>query len=293
MATEQFRLPVWTAAPKTVEPSAKDTLPADAKLFLDNVFQLDFWRAPIDNERGNQMSARLGAWRNAGFEINWNDELVESEEDGAKAFARTGKFRNIDATIVEKVVFYNKAAKFSISIEKGDNVPDMPRFGGYFLFPAQADEDLAVEYYGRGPEENYSDRNTGSPFGLYQTTVDKMFVSSYSEPGEFGARTDCRRVSLTNEKGAGYRVTALSANGVQTSADAAASFTFSARRMLNRDLESVEHAWELPRRDFVVLNVDFAQQGVGGDDSWGAQTYPQFRLSGKSYSYEFLVEILE
>ncbi|MBQ2850908.1 MAG: hypothetical protein IJE77_10540, partial [Thermoguttaceae bacterium] len=152
------------------------------------------------------------------------------------------------------------------------------------------DEEISVEYYGRGPEENYWDRNGGSPLGFYQTTVDKMRVA-YSEPSEFGARTDCRWFAVENKSGQRLRFVALDSNGTKTDANGAATLTFSARRALNRDLESVEHNWQIPRRDFVVLNVDFAQQGVGGDDSWGAQTYPQYRLSGDKYRYEFLVEV--
>lgn len=292
LATEQFRLPVWTTAPQTTEPASKNYLAADAQLFLDTAFQLDFWRAPTDNDRGNNMPTRQAIWRNAASEIDWSDELREFDENGAQGFERTGKFRNIDATVTETVVFYEEGAKIGIAVEKGENVPDMPRFGARFLIPAKADEDFGVEYYGRGPEENYWDRNTGSPLGLYQTTVDKMFTQ-YSEPGEYGLRTDCRRATVASKDGVGLRFTALSSNGTATNADGAASFSFSARRALNRDLESVEHNWQVPRRDFVVVNVDFAQQGVGGDDSWGAQPYPQYRLSGKSYKYEFLVQPIE
>ena len=258
---------------------------------LDETFRLDFWRAPIDNERGNHMPTRQSAWRNAAYEINWAPEWREFDVDGAAAFERVGKFARIDATVKETVVFYDRAAKISVEIEKGENVADLPRLGGYFLLPAAQDEDVSVEYYGRGPEENYWDRNAGSPLGFYQTTVDKMRVLTYSEPGEFGARTDCRWVAVENKSGQRLRFVALDSNGTKTDANGAATLTFSARRALNRDLESVEHNWQIPRRDFVVLNVDFAQQGVGGDDSWGAQTYPQYRLSGGKYRYEFLVEV--
>lgn len=291
LSTEQFRLPIYSAAPNTLEIAAEKATVADAARMLDETFRLDFWRAPVDNERGNHMPTRQSAWRNAAYEINWAPEWREFDVDGAAGFERVGKFARFDATVKETVVFYDRAAKISVEIEKGKNVPDLPRLGGYFLLPAAQDEDVSVEYYGRGPEENYWDRNAGSPLGFYQTTVDKMRVLTYSEPGEFGARTDCRWVAVENKSGQRLRFVALDSNGTKTDANGAATLTFSARRALNRDLESVEHNWQIPRRDFVVLNVDFAQQGVGGDDSWGAQTYPQYRLSGGKYRYEFLVEV--
>ena len=116
--------------------------------------------------------------------------------------------------------------------------------------------------------------------------------ATYSEPGEFGYRTDCRWVKATNNDGRGVKITAINANGVVTGKDAAATISFSAKNMLNRDLESVEHPWQIPVRNFTVLNFDFLQSGVAGDDSWGAQAYPQYRLSADSYSYEVLVEEL-
>lgn len=290
LATHQFRLPVYAEAPQTLKVAAEKATVDDAVRMLDETFRLDFWRAPVDNERGNHMPTRQSVWRNAAYEINWAG-WRELDVDGAAGFERVGKFARFDATVKETVVFYDRAAKISVEVEKGKNVADLPRLGGYFVLPAAQDEEIAVEYYGRGPEENYSDRNGGSPLGLYQTTVDKMRVLTYSEPGEFGARSDCRWFSVENKSGQRLRFVALDANGTKTDANGAATLTFSARRALNRDLESVEHFWQVPRRDFVVVNVDLAQQGVGGDDSWGAQTYPQYRLSDGKYRYEFLVEV--
>lgn len=280
--TEEYRVPVYVAEGDVF----KAANPADgsdlAAAILDKV-QLDFWRAPIDNDRGSNMQTRLAAWRNAAYEINW--DALQATGDGV--YERAGKFAHIDATITEKVSLgENGMYKLAFSLVKGENVPDLPRFGAYFVVPG----DSEVEYYGRGPEENYSDRNDGSPVGLYKTTVDAMFVGDYSEPGDFGVRTDCRWIKVTGKDGSAIRVTALDANGVKTNADSVATITTCVKRMLNRDLESVEHSWAIPKRDFAVLNVDLLDQGVGGDDSWGAWPYPQYRLSAKSYSYEVLVQ---
>ena len=124
--------------------------------------------------------------------------------------------------------------------------------------------------------------------GRYSTTVDEMFTP-YSEPGEFGYRTDCRWVELTDQDGRGWRFTALETNGTCTTADEAAVLCFSARHFLHRDLESAEHNWMLPKRDFITLNIDLGQAGVGGDDSWHARELPQFRLSDNRYTFEYLI----
>ena len=281
--TEQNRLNVYEACESSFEADAPENAAKIAADKLDAI-QLDFWRAPNDNDRGNNMSDRQGAWRNAGMEINWS-ELKELEPG---VFERVGTFKNLqNASVTEKITLgKNNAYKVAFSVDK-KGAPYLPRFGAYILSDA-----TNVEYYGRGPEENYFDRHDGSPVGLYKTTVADMFVPTYSEPGEFGYRTDCRWVKATNNDGRGVKITAINANGVVTGKDAAATISFSAKNMLNRDLESVEHPWQIPVRNFTVLNFDFLQSGVAGDDSWGAQAYPQYRLSADSYSYEVLVEEL-
>lgn len=281
LQTEQRRLPIYVAGDDVFRPAAPENGAELATAIFDKV-QLDFWRAPIDNDRGANMSQRLGAWRNAAYEIAW--EPIQETAPGV--FERVGKFRSLNATISEKVSLGEDGAyKLAFAFEKGEGVPDLPRFGAYFL----VDGDSEVRYYGRGPEENYWDRKDGSPIKLYETTPDKTFVA-YSEPGEYGARSDCRWIEVVGKDGAKIRVTALDANGVKTDANGVATISASVRRALNRDLEGVEHNWQIPRRDFAVLNVDLLQQGVGGDNSWGALPYPQFRLNGRSYSYEILVQ---
>lgn len=292
LRTDQFVLNnSQVAAPKLLQPGEARPDDASVKQFVAEFFkayQLDFWRAPNDNDRGNKMSDRLGVWRNAGFEIQWS-EIVESAEkiDGCPTFERTGKFQRVDAEVKERVAFGKNGFKIAVSIEKGDNVSDMPRFGGYFVLPLdKISADQEVTFYGRGPGENYWDRKDGSPVGLYKTSIDNMFVA-YSEPGDFGYRSDVRWFELKTPENKPVRVYAINSNNEETP-----TLCFSVHKMLNRDLEAVEHNWMIPQRNSAVVNIDYREQGVAGDDSWGAQTYPQFRLSGKSYSYEFMVEFV-
>lgn len=280
LQTEESRLPIYVAGEDAFKTADPEDGARRAAAILEKV-QPDFWRAPTDNDRGNNMPTRLAVWRNAAYELAWSD----LKKTAPGVYERSGKFSSIDATLTEKVSLgENGLYKLAFAIEKGENVPDMPRFGAFFI----VDGDASVEYYGRGPEENYWDREDGSPVGVYKTNPDDMFVS-YSEPGDFGARCDVRWIEVAGKKGT-IRVTAVETNGVKTDANGTATITASVKRALARDLESVEHNWQIPRRDFAVFNVDFQEQGVGGDDSWGAQTYPQFRLSDKHYSYEILVQ---
>ena len=245
----------------------------------------DFWRAPTDNDRGNAMPTRLAVWRNAAAELVWDQpETIQTTEGTVLKRAARGTNLDLTCTLTETTLA-DGSVKVAMTVEKGEDVPDFVRVGTSVRVPQQFDR---VSYFGRGPYENYWDRKSGSMVGRYSTTVDEMFTP-YSEPGEFGYRTDCRWVELTDQDGRGWRFTALETNGTRTTADEAAVLCFSARRFLHRDLESAEHNWMLPKRDFITLNIDFGQAGVGGDDSWHARELPQFRLSDNRYTFEYLI----
>ena len=129
-------------------------------------------------------------------------------------------------------------------------------------------------WYGRGPHESYWDRKTGAAVGLYSGPVEEQ-IHVYVRPQETGNKTDVRWVALTNKEGAG-----LLAVGMPLLSVSAWPFTM-------EDLEEAEHTHELTRRNQVTLNLDYKQMGVGGDNSWGARTHPEYTLPAKPYSYRF------
>ena len=131
-----------------------------------------------------------------------------------------------------------------------------------------------MAYLGRGPHENYWDRNTGAAVGLYSGSVEDM-IHVYVRPQENGNRTDVRWLTLTDDDGTG-----LLAVGMPLLSISAWPFSM-------KDLEQAKHIHELPRRDFITVNLDDKQMGVGGDDSWGARTHPEYMLPAKPYTYRF------
>ena len=282
LTREQFRLPIYTAG---VPQELTDMKRSGFNQVL--LPKPSLWRAPNDNDRGYSMGQRLGVWRHAIAESS--TKSVRGRDHDGNIYTETiYKPANVKAEIIERITSYQDGRrKVSLSIKKMPDTPDLPRFGTHIMIPCESGN-LKVEYYGRGPWENYWDRNTGFMVGRYSTTVNDMFVS-YSEPGDFGYRTDVRWMDLTDENGEGFRVTALDANGVKATSFEAATFCFSVKRFLDRDLEAVEHNWMLPQRPFVVLNIDYRQQGVAGDNAWGAMPYPEFRLSDPTYRFEYMI----
>jgi beta-galactosidase len=139
---------------------------------------------------------------------------------------------------------------------------------------AMPEEFNVMTWYGRGPQESYWDRKTGAAVGVYSGRVEEV-IHDYVRPQENGNRTDVRWVALTNKDGAG-----LLAVGMPLLNVSAWPYTM-------WDLERARHVHELPRRDSITVNLDYKQMGVGGDNSWGARTHPEYTLPAGPYSYSF------
>jgi len=122
-----------------------------------------------------------------------------------------------------------------------------------------------VTWFGRGPWENYQDRKTGSFVGLYSASVQELYTP-YIRPQENGYRTDVRWIEFSGEGNTGIRV-----EGMPLLCFSALPYTYEDLASYTR---GVKHACELVRRDFIDVNIDLNQSGVGGDDSWGAEPYP-------------------
>ncbi len=154
-------------------------------------------------------------------------------------------------------------------------LPNIPRMGMRMQIP---DKYNNVNWFGRGPEENYSDRNTGAFVGLYEKSVDDLYFA-YASPQENGNRTDTRWIALTGDQGAGLMVT-----GAPILSWSALYFT---QEDLSQEDRGTKHTSDLQKRDFISLNLDHKQMGVGGDTSWGAWPHGEYRLPPREYSYNF------
>ena len=123
-----------------------------------------------------------------------------------------------------------------------------------------------VTWYGRGPQENYWDRKTGAAVGIYHSTADE-WITHYVRPQENANRTDVRWINLTDATG----------NGLRLESDAQ-RLGVSAWPHSAEDLARAAHDFELPHRNFITVNVDALQMGVGGDNSWGLPVHKEYRI---------------
>jgi len=237
--------------------------------------QPNYWRGPTDNDHGNRMQQRLKVWKEAShkrmvkqFKV-WQPDprvvhcLVEYALMGASVIH-----------CIEYIMMGTGDVYVISSMDPGAaELPELPRFGVNIKIPAEFDK---VRWFGRGPFENYCDRNTAAFIGLYEKKADEMFFP-YVRPQESGTRTDVRWVALTNEAGEGLMVTGDP------------YFSFSALPYTTDDLDygtsRLRHPSSLVKRDFVDLCVDYRQMGVGGNDSWGARPLQKYTLYSQPYSY--------
>ena len=226
---------------------------------------LNVWRAPTDND-----AARMAVeWRKFGLDRvvhmvkNVRVEqtapqvvqiYVESETrapDVADGFSCRYIYRiygSGDVIIDSKIV-------------PSSRLPPLPRIGLQFRIPGEYN---MFTWYGRGPHENYCDRKEGAAVGVYSGTIDDQYVP-YIMPQENGNKTDVRWVSLTNEEGIG-----LLAIGMPLMEVSAHHFT-------TEDLTKAKHTFELKRRDYITLNLDYRQSGLGGA-SCGPDTLPKYQI---------------
>jgi len=236
----------------------------------------NFWRAPTDNDFGNRMLTRLAVWRKAGPSRAL--ESFEAKQTGPAEVTVEVKYDLKDVQ--------GKAAAVYRILGTGDilidyrftaaarNLPEIPRLGWTLTVPKAFSK---VSWFGRGPHENYIDRKTGAFVGLYSGDVNQWLVP-YVSIQEYGNRTDVRWVALTD------------ANGTGLLAVGRPQLDFSARPYTDEDLTQErrgdKHPYEIAKRDFVSLDLDYGQMGVGGDDSWGALTHAQYLLRGRDYSFK-------
>jgi len=233
----------------------------------------DFWRATTDNDRGREIEKSQGFWRNAhknatphGFAYGYKGDHVEARLGWLLPDAANSVWTTTYKIYGNGEVFVT--AEFAPS---KTNLPPLPRLGMQMALPAGFER---VTWLGHGPQETYSDRKDAR-VGIYSGTVDEQFYPHYVKPGEAGSKVDTRWLALTNKKGAGLLVVGqpqLSVNALHYGTE---------------DLNAGKHAFQLPHRDYTVLNLDLAQQGLGGDDSWGAWPHKEFLIPCQNYSYQF------
>ena len=241
----------------------------------------NFWRAPIENDFGNRLEKRCAMWKTFGEELTLQT-LVPVELDSAVVLV--AEYIHPENASNYKVAYHcNSLGEVLVSVEftpSKDNFPEVPRFGMSMVVPEGFH---MLEYFGRGPHENYIDRNHSSHVGLYKSSVDEQYVP-YITTGENGNKTEVRWLTLSDGKGNGLMI-----KGSPTIDFSALHYS---QDQLDREVRDGAHTIDLEKSEKVFLNVDWKQMGVGGDNSWGAQTHSEYLLRAEPMKYSYMISPL-
>ncbi len=252
--------------------------------------QPNFWRAPTDNDYGNDMPERLGVWRDAAARrtIDAVETWQNSDRDVVVRVTATLPVGESRLVTTYRVLGSGEVEVESRFVPGEIGLPDLPRFG---MTLQLVDGFNTVDWYGRGPHENYWDRNRGAAIARYTLPLSEM-AHMYIRPQENGVRTDAREVVLRWNGGRATVEPAAARAALQVRGDPL--FDFSVYPFLNSDFDEgprkrQRHHTDVKPRDLVTLNIDYRQMGVGGDTSWGARTHPEYTLPSQEYVLRFVL----
>ena len=247
----------------------------------------NFWRAPTDNDIGNNMPGRYAQWKIASLYlksigadaydnpscINIKPPVVKKMEDCVEiAYTYSMPTVPISSCVLSYMVYGDGTVRVRLFYQPVKELGDMPEFGVMFKLNADYNH---IKWYGLGPDETYWDRNRGCKLGIYETTTEKS-MAEYLVPQECGNRYGTRWAKVMDDKGRGLLFKGKSL------------INFSALPYTPHELENAVHSYELPSIHNTVVRVSKGQMGVGGDNSWGARTHNEFLLDvSKPIELEF------
>ena len=238
---------------------------------------LNFWRPSTNNDEGAQLDRKLKTWQYAGIRATATE--VSAKQDGYNVLV-TAELK-VPAGDSSATIRYLLTGDGRISVDTefraASGQPMIPRLGYQCRIPDRLAE---WKWYGKGPHENYIDRNSGSWTAVHQASVNAPgFLHPYAVPQEAGNRTGIRWATLTGG-GEALRIDATGTDLLEMSVYPCAA----------SDLELANHPVEIPERDFNTLNIQHRQCGLGGTNSWGATALPKYQIdSGKTYRWSFLL----
>lgn len=238
----------------------------------------NFWRAPTDNDFGAGLQKKFEAWKNPGIKLTSLNSKVESNQ---AIIVATYDMANVAAKLTLTYVINNAGSvkvTQKMTADKDAKVSPMFRFGMQMQMPKTFSK---IEYYGRGPGENYADRNNSEFIGLYRQNVADQFYS-YIRPQENGNKTDIRWWKQINMGGNGLKF-------VSEAPFSASALNYTIESLDDGDGKDQRHSPEVTPADFTNLCIDKAQMGLGCVNSWGAWPRAEYMLPHGDYEFTFIM----
>ena len=240
----------------------------------------EFWRAPTDNDYGAGLQRRFQTWKNPhmrlkGTTVGDNSVVATFDMPDQKATLTMTYTLTADGEVI---------VRQQLKTTPGEKVSDMMRFGLQLQMPRQFD---AVTYYGRGPAENYCDRNSSEFLGYYENKVADEYYP-YVRPQESGNHTDVRWFSVVDSEGRGLQF----ASTAPMECSALPFLVDDLDDGMYKDKKWGHHSGDLVERPLTQVHLSQRQMGLGCVNSWGAWPLPQYRVPYKDYDFTIVISPL-
>lgn len=249
----------------------------------------EFWRAPVYNDLEiGEYEKNFAVWQHLGQQTKLTSLVVN---EVSKAYAKVDVELALGAIESRYLLTYHIWGNGEVRVDNWfyaaphKKFGELPRIGNLFELNNRYN---TVEYYGRGPHENYDDRKSSAFVGLYKTNIDDLYTP-YVRPSENGYHTDVRHVSFMDNKGKGITFSGIDSSkrkgviGFGAQYFSTDDYDASKHDHVKRNL----HPFELVKRDRIFVNIDHRQRGVGGTDSWGAEPLANYILPWLDYRFSF------
>ena len=256
-----------------------DYLDVDGKEMLEDRQSIvpEFWRAPTDNDYGAGLQHRLGVWKNPQM------KLKSVNVDG-NTVVSTFDMPDVKVTLTMTYTLTAEGeviVRQQLATDKEAKIMPMFRYGMQLQMPKEFD---AISYYGRGPVENYIDRNSSEFLGVYGGKVQDEYYP-YVRPQESGNHTDVRWFRVMNAQGEGLEFYSN------------APMEASALKFLTEDLDDGpvkdkkidRHSGDLIERPQTQVHIQKRQMGLGCVNSWGAWPRKEYMVDYKDYDFTFAI----
>lgn len=244
----------------------------------------DFWRAPTDNDYGARLQERYKAWKNPGHNVTLVCHEAEGNNHVVKAHIKMDNVKGVLLMVYTMKPDGTVLVTEDFTADKNAEVSELFKYGMQLQMPERFN---AIEYYGRGPVENYSDRKSSEFIGRYTANVaDEYF--EYVRPQESGNHTNVRSFKVYDKR---------TGEGLVFESDA--PMQCSALNYLTEDLDGgdskgdgkwARHSGDLIPRHLTAVHILQNQMGLACVNSWGAVPLEQYRLPYKDYSFSFTIK---
>lgn len=243
------------------------------KVYINKPMRLNFWRALIDNDRGNRLEERAGIWRH--HETECLECVVLHEDDCVKIETKLYLQHTQSFVWLDYFIYSTGEIGITFTLKPGFMGSEIPVVGMLL----ELDEEFQyLKWYGKGPHETYWDRQLGAKLGIYEGLVNEQ-LQPYLRPQESGNKVAVRWMEIRTKEGYGLRIKGLP------------ELEMNAIPYTSTELESNDHQYKLPKSNKTVVSINYRQMGVGGDDSWGARPHAEYTIHPTNlYQYRFIID---